>query len=208
MFAIHLLSCPGKNDSGIPQLPCWLTAGQIVLISWCRFLVRSVAKTGDQPAVKSDDIVTYEGPLKQAVLSLKKLSLFSCAATFAMSPVMLLFDTSATSLGAKASIAVTLCSFGIFTTGLLHWFTSPYVRRLVYDRKSETLEIETLSVFARPQITRTHLSEIAYPDTIRPQVTFAVKRKFFYLDADRFPDKALLAALTPPEPSAAGTIPH
>lgn len=35
-----------------------------------------------------------------------------------------------------------------------------------------------------------------------------VKKKFFYLDADRFPDKALLAALTPPEPSAAGTIPR
>jgi hypothetical protein len=32
-----------------------------------------------------------------------------------------------------------------------------------------------------------------------------VNGKFFYLDADHFPDKALLAALTPPEPSAAGT---
>ncbi|EIE26861.1 hypothetical protein COCSUDRAFT_59369 [Coccomyxa subellipsoidea C-169] len=122
-----------------------------------------------------------------------------------MSPVMLVFDTSATSLGAKASIAVTLCSFGIFTTGLLHWFTSPYVRQLVFDKKSNTMEIETLSVFARPQITRAHLAEISYPDTIRPQVTFAVNGKFFYLDDNTFPDKELLAALTPPEPSAAGS---
>lgn len=44
----------------------------------------------------------------------------------------------------------------------------------MYDRKLETLEIETLSVFARPQLTRAHLAEVAYPDTIRPQVTFAV----------------------------------
>ncbi len=58
--------------------------------------------------------------------------------------------------------------------GLLHWFTSPYVRQLVFDKKSNTMEIETLSVFARPQITRAHLAEISYPDTIRPQVTFAV----------------------------------
>jgi hypothetical protein len=58
--------------------------------------------------------------------------------------------------------------------GLLHWFTSPYVRQLVYDRKANTLQIETLSVFARPQITHVHLAEIAYPDTIRPQVTFSV----------------------------------
>ena len=59
--------------------------------------------------------------------------------------------------------------------GLLHWFTSPYVRRLVYDRKSQTVEVHTWSVFARPQTTRIHLSEIRYPDTLRPQVTFQVR---------------------------------
>ena len=58
--------------------------------------------------------------------------------------------------------------------GLLHWFTSPYVRRLVFDRSSGTLEINTLSVLAQPQTTRIHLSEIRYPDTLRPQVTFQV----------------------------------
>lgn len=150
---------------------------------------------------------------------------------------MLIFDTSATSFGAKASIAITLCSFGVFTTGtppysllpefpcshrrrapasgifgllvgerrlhsgddsaachrnntnehlhvfsefavagLLHWFTSPYVRRLVFDKRSNTMEIETLSILAQPQISRAHLAEITYPDTVRPQVTFAVSR--------------------------------
>jgi hypothetical protein len=59
-------------------------------------------------------------------------------------------------------------------TGLLHWFTSPYVRRLVYDRRSETLDLETLSVLARLLHTRAHLSEVTYPDTMRPQVTFKV----------------------------------
>jgi hypothetical protein len=48
---------------------------------------------------------------------MQRLSLFSCAVTFATSPIILIFDTSATGLGAKASIAATLCTFGIFTTG-------------------------------------------------------------------------------------------
>ncbi len=34
--------------------------------------------------------------------------------------------------------------------------------------------------------------------------TLQAEGKFFYLDPDHFPDKALLAALTPSEPSAAG----
>ena len=58
--------------------------------------------------------------------------------------------------------------------GLLHWFTSPYVRRLVFDRSSGTVELHTLSVLAQPQTTRIHLSEVRYPDTLRPQVTFKV----------------------------------
>ena len=35
--------------------------------------------------------------------------------------------------------------------------------------------METLSILARKQITRTHLSRIAYPDTLKPQVTFRVR---------------------------------
>ena len=58
--------------------------------------------------------------------------------------------------------------------GLLHWFTSPYVRRLVFDRSSGTVDVHTWSVFARPQEMRIHLSEIRYPNTLRPQVTFQV----------------------------------
>ena len=70
-------------------------------------------------------------------------------------------------------MCVELISYTVLA-GLLHWFTSPYVRRLVFDRSSGTLEINTLSIFAQPQTTRIHLSEIRYPDTLRPQVTFQV----------------------------------
>ena len=51
----------------------------------------------------------------------QKLSLFSCAVTVAACPIIIIFDASATSLGAKAGIAATLCSFGLFTTCMRLW---------------------------------------------------------------------------------------
>lgn len=50
--------------------------------------------------------------------SLQKLSLFSCACAFTASPIIM-YMSSASTMGAKASIAVTLCGFGAFTTGSL-----------------------------------------------------------------------------------------
>lgn len=58
--------------------------------------------------------------------------------------------------------------------GLLHWFTSPYVHRLEYDRQSKTVRAQTLSLLAQPVESRFHEAEVQYPDTLRPQVTFQV----------------------------------
>ena len=44
----------------------------------------------------------------------------------------------------------------------------------MFRRTSQTLELHTWSFFARPQVTCIHLSEVRYPDTLRPQVTFQV----------------------------------
>ena len=56
--------------------------------------------------------------------------------------------------------------------GLLHWFTAPYVHRLVYDRRTGSVEAETINILGQRHISRFHVAEAAYPDTIRPQVTF------------------------------------
>jgi len=48
--------------------------------------------------------------------AIQKLSLFSCACTLLASPIII-YMSSASSFGAKASIAFTLCGFGFFTTG-------------------------------------------------------------------------------------------
>lgn len=58
--------------------------------------------------------------------------------------------------------------------GLLHWFTSPYVHQLDFNRELREGEAKTLSIFAQPQIQRFNESEIKFSDTMRPQVTFEV----------------------------------
>ena len=59
--------------------------------------------------------------------------------------------------------------------GLLHWFTGPYVHRLVYDRRTRSMDIDTVSFVA--QWVHHHgikLDELQPPNTMRPQVTFQV----------------------------------
>ena len=45
------------------------------------------------------------------------LSVFSCASAFAAAPLILGLDSGLETLAAKASVASTLCCFGMFTTG-------------------------------------------------------------------------------------------
>ena len=63
--------------------------------------------------------------LLSVLCSLQKLSLFSCACAFTASPIIM-YMSAATAMGAKASIAFTLCGFGAFTTGNLVFFNSQY----------------------------------------------------------------------------------
>ena len=49
----------------------------------------------------------------------QKLSLFSCACALGAAPIILGLDAGGMSLTAKTSIAATLASFGLFTTGLV-----------------------------------------------------------------------------------------
>ncbi|DBB04170.1 hypothetical protein WJX77_004853 [Trebouxia sp. C0004] len=148
------------------------------------------------PVRTPDSVFVYSGPLALTVSRLKKLSLFSCACTFLASPIII-YMSSASSFGAKASIAFTLCGFGLFTTGLMHWFTSPYVHRLIHNSKTGLTEVETLSILAKYKRRTFSHSEIEYPNSFRPQSTFQVHGQVYYLDADSFEDKELLAMLSP-----------
>ena len=58
-------------------------------------------------------------------LHCQRLSVFGCSATIIGAPVLVFLGPDASSLMAKASIALTLCSFGVFSTGASFCRSSP-----------------------------------------------------------------------------------
>lgn len=148
-------------------------------------------------APSSSAAYVYNGPFAAAVKRVKSLSLFSCACALASGPIIFALDSSASSIMAKTSIVATLSSFGLFTTGLMHWFTSPYVLRLVHHPETDAVEVSCLNFLARPRTWRFSVADVSQPDTIHPLSTFAANGKVYYVDKDSFANKRLLERLAP-----------
>ena len=143
----------------------------------------------------------YEAPFSTTVRNVKRLSLFSCACAIAAGPVILGLDGGPTTLTAKLSIAGTLTSFGVFTTGLLHWFTHPYVHKLVHNPKESTIDIGILDVLGRSRTKHIRIADVAEAESVHPLSSFAADGNVFYLDKDHFLDKNLLEKLIPSPPA-------
>ncbi|KAG7670022.1 hypothetical protein Ndes2526B_g06396 [Nannochloris sp. 'desiccata'] len=144
----------------------------------------------------------YEAPFSSAVRKVKRLSLFSCACAVAAGPVILGLDGGPTTLTAKLSIAGTLTSFGVFTTGLLHWFTHPYIHKLVHNPKENTIDINVLDLLGRSRTRHIRIADVTEAQSVHPLSSFAVNKNVFYLDRDHFKDKELLEKLAPTPPAA------
>ena len=69
--------------------------------------------------------------------------------------------------------------------GLLHWFTSPYIHRLTYHRKTGMVDVESLTILARPRHDSFHVTSVEYPKTLKPQSTFQVTPHTFSADSKR-----------------------
>ncbi len=164
----------------------------------------------NQPQVGGGHLSTsfiYEGPFSNAVKKVKHLSLFSCFVTLSSCPVMFLLDpatlvegAAATSMTARMSLAATLSTFGLGTTGLLHWFTYPYIHRLSYDGKG--FDIETATFLAKKKVDRIPLEEIeaGAPGSMHPLSTFKASGRIYYIDKEYFFDKQLLSILAGDDP--------
>ena len=69
----------------------------------------------------------------------------------------------------------------LYPTGLLHWFTSPYIHRLTYHRKTGMVDLESLTILARPRHDSFNISAVEYPRSLKPQSTFQVTFPMFNL---------------------------
>jgi hypothetical protein len=138
----------------------------------------------------------YEAPFRVSVRRLKILSLFSCACAIFGGPVIVFLDQSA-ALSAKISLAAALSSFGILTTGILHWFTKPYLQNLSHWKATDTVEITALNVLAKPKAIRFKVGETTEPKSVHPLTSFEIYGKYYFVDPDNFRNNELLERMAP-----------
>ncbi|GMH37175.1 hypothetical protein BSKO_05048 [Bryopsis sp. KO-2023] len=156
--------------------------------------------------IKGDPFV-YTAPFGKALRRVKMLSLTSCGFAVAACPVICLLPNTIDSLAGKIGLCASLSIFGIFTTGLLHWFSSPYVHQLKFDGAAarKEIDVKTLTLFARQRWERLALDSIKPADTWRPLATFESQGKLYYIHVDQFNHRKLLKRLVPPAEETPGS---
>ncbi|KAK2079815.1 hypothetical protein QBZ16_002210 [Prototheca wickerhamii] len=156
--------------------------------------------TDSDAPTTTGNVFVYTSPYGPTVRRVKKLSLFSCACAVGAGPVILGLD-SGMGLPAKLSLTATLASFGVFTTGLLHWFVTPYVQRMEVNRATGDVTAEVLTLFGGSRQRTFNLADAQPTEGYNPLTTFQARGSAYYVDPAHFSDKEILARLAP-EPAA------
>ncbi|XP_056861989.1 uncharacterized protein LOC130509816 [Raphanus sativus] len=141
--------------------------------------------------------VVYHGPISSTIKKVKLLSLSTCCLSVSLGPVITFMTSPGLNVIMKGAVASTVIFLSASTTAALHWFVSPYVHRLRWVPGSDTFEVEMMTWLATFAPKTLKFSDVRYPDTQRPFVSFKADGNYYFVDAEHCPNKALLARLTP-----------
>ncbi|KAH9300971.1 hypothetical protein KI387_012554, partial [Taxus chinensis] len=156
---------------------------------------------GPPKSDEKDNYVVYYGPISETIRRVKLLSLSTCCLSVSLGPAVTFLTSPAMNVILKGAVASSVIFISASTTAALHWFASPYVHKLKWQPGSDSFEVEMLSWLATYLPRTIQFSDIKPADTNRPYVTFEAKGEYYFIDADRFPNKALLAKLIPKQPA-------
>uniref|UniRef100_A0A0D9W1J0 Uncharacterized protein n=1 Tax=Leersia perrieri TaxID=77586 RepID=A0A0D9W1J0_9ORYZ len=148
-----------------------------------------------------DDGLVYEGPISSTIKKVKLLSLSTCCLSVSLGPVITFMTSPDMNVILKGAVASTVIFLSASTTAALHWFVSPYIHKLRWRPGSDSFEAEMMSWMATPLRKTVKFADIRPPETNRPFVTFKAEGNFYFVDAEHFSNKALLARLTPQKQS-------
>ncbi|CAF2122836.1 uncharacterized protein LOC103857585 [Brassica rapa] len=143
--------------------------------------------------------VVYYGPISSTIKKVKLLSLSTCCLSVSLGPVITFMTSPGLNVIMKGAVASTVIFLSASTTAALHWFVSPYVHKLRWQPGSDTFEVEMMTWLATFAPKTLKFSDVRYPDTQRPFVSFKAEGNYYFVDAEHCPNKALLARLTPPK---------
>lgn len=137
----------------------------------------------------------YTGPLKGAVRAIKVFSLCTCVAAVVSAPIFIWLGKASVPLMGRILMTSLVTTFGVGTTGLLHWLLKGYVLQLHYNAQTQIVRVQTLSVIGRKKMTEFHISESGPPPKVSGFSSFQAKGKSYFLHTDVFKDKNLLSGL-------------
>ncbi|CAN6302740.1 unnamed protein product [Urochloa humidicola] len=144
-----------------------------------------------------DGNLVYQGPISSTIKKVKLLSLSTCCLSVSLGPVITFMTSPDMNVILKGAVASTVIFLSATTTAALHWFVSPYIHKLRWRPGSDSFEAEIMSWLATPLKRTIKFADVRPPETNRPFVTFKAEGNFYFVDADHFSNKALLARLTP-----------
>lgn len=74
-------------------------------------------------------------------------------------------------------MTVSVLAFAIITTGGLHWFTSPYIHQLLYNDKTDTAKVQTMSFFGGTRWHEFPVAAVQAPTGYHPLASFKVSKQ-------------------------------
>jgi len=75
-----------------------------------------------------------------AAWPLQYASLLNTFASFAAAPLIISYSSA--SPIARVAVTTSVIAFAVITTGGLHWFTAPYVHRLLYNDRTDVIRAQ------------------------------------------------------------------
>lgn len=123
----------------------------------------------------------YEGPIAKSVKYVKLLSLTTAATMLVVAPLTIFFGKQAASIPIKVCMVIFLSAMGCGSTGLLHWVSKPYVRRMDFNPKDKRFAVETLTLFASTKRAEFSVDDIILYRDDRAFSTFEVRGVKYFL---------------------------
>eukprot|EP00892_Ulva_mutabilis_P012704 jgi/Ulvmu1/9806/UM056_0046.1 len=162
---------------------------------------RQCQTSAQPPAIPDEDWqLEYSGVVSSTVRTLKMVSIATATLSLMGSPLYIVATMDGQYTAAKIMAASGFTCFGLFTTGLLHWFVGPYVHKLWYHAPSEQVKVQMLNIFARPRELVFNIADVRHPEGISPLQTFEANGRTMFVDEATFENKELLEKLTPASP--------
>lgn len=141
--------------------------------------------------------IVYYGPISNTIKKVKLLSLSTFFLSSSLGPIVTFMTSQDSNVILKGVVASSVVLFSASTTAALHWFAHPYVHKLRWQPGSDSFEVQMLSWLATYRSRIVNFADIKPATTNRPFVLFEANGKFYYVDEEQCPHKALMAKLTP-----------